>query len=525
MLKKNIVLCIIFAFIGFTSFSQNQVDALRYSFQFSNSTAKSAAMGNSLSAVGADLSVTSSNPAGLGVFKSTTITFTPNFIIDNSEGTFQGNMRSENKVGMSITNFGYAGVSNREGKTFKQFSFAINYNRTNDFRQDIIVSGVNSNGSIIDYFVYNANSPYDDIYNDRWSIFRENLADSIHIIDYDNTLSEYFSFVTDDAKYGETQRKSVVRKGGTGVYDFSFAGNIGDFLYLGGTVGFANVSYSQKTDNQETGYADIYAESVTEPGTFIRVNPTTLNFSETLLTYGTGINFKFGMILQPVKFIRIGAAIHSSTFYNFTDEYRTTMNSEFASPDTNGDFDYFVDSENNLFTWKLQTPFRANAGIAFIFDQKQLGKFYTIPMTLSFDYDFTDYSNAHLKSYDFEYDFINENTQIESEFGQSHSLRAGLELNFGMIKVRGGYQVITTPYSNQTISLANSISAYSGGVGFGKEHFFLDLAYTFRQYNETLYMYDATNSFPLDPIGGRLEPTASIFSKTQYFQLTAGLKF
>lgn len=524
MFKKAIFIFNIFAFIGFYSFSQNQVDALRYSLQYNTSTAKAAAMGNSLSAVGADLSVSSTNPAGLGVFKSSHMTFTPSFVMNNSQGNYAGNIKNENKLGLTVSNFGFVGVKKMENRALKQFSLSINYNRLNEYRQDVVASGINPNGSILDYYVYNANSPYDNIYNDRWSTFRENLAWDSYLFDNDTLNNEYYSVVTDDGKYGETQRKAVSRKGGAGVYDFSFGANFNDILYFGGTIGLTSVHFSQTVDYQESGFADIFAESVASPGTFIQVNPTELNYRENLVTDGSGANFKFGIILQPIKFLRLGAAIHSSTFYSFTDEYRTTMSSTFAEPDANGDYDYFVDTDINLFTWKLQTPFRANAGIAFILDQKQIGKFYTIPMTFSFDYDYADYSRSHLKSYNFDYTFDNENSQIDSDYGESHSLKAGVELNFGVFKLRGGYQIYTSPYKKDDI-LDNATSAYSGGIGFGKANSFIDIAYTYMLSGETMYMYDATNSFPLDPMGTLIEPSATINSSTQFIQVTLGLKF
>lgn len=78
--KKYIFVLVLVLSISY-SFAQNHIDALRYSQQFYSTTAKSDAMGNSLSALGADMSAFSINPAGIAVFKSAQFTFTPNFII------------------------------------------------------------------------------------------------------------------------------------------------------------------------------------------------------------------------------------------------------------------------------------------------------------------------------------------------------------------------------------------------------------------------------------------------------------
>ena len=85
---------------------QNHIEALRYSQQFYSVTAKSDAMGNALSAVGADMSALTINPAGIAVFKKSQFTFTPNFILSNTEGTFSDNIRNESKLGFNISNIG-----------------------------------------------------------------------------------------------------------------------------------------------------------------------------------------------------------------------------------------------------------------------------------------------------------------------------------------------------------------------------------------------------------------------------------
>ncbi len=524
MFKKIIFLSFIIAFVQTYSFAQNQIDALRYSQQFYGATAKSVAMGNSLSAVGADFTAVSINPAGQGVFKKSLFSFSPNFVLSNTESEYAGSIRNENKLGFTFNNLGYVGVRNKKKGALKQLSFGFSYNRLNEYRQDIVATGTNNTGSILDYYTYNANSPYGTIYDDRWSSFRENLAWNTYLMDYDSISGEYFNFVTDDGKYGETQRKSITRKGGSGTYDFTIGANISDILYIGGTLGFTNVYFSQTLNYEETDYPNIYAGTGI-PGDSVLANPTNLEYGETLITEGSGVNFKFGMILQPVKFIRIGAAIHSSTFFNMTDEYRTTMYSKFATPDALGDDDYFSDSDYNTFNWKLQTPFRANAGIAFIFDQKEIGKFYTVPMTFSVDYEYVDYSRAHLKSNNFEYPFDNENLEIQNTYGETHTIRAGAEFNFGVIKFRGGYAMSSSPLVSSTDFMDNVRTTYSGGIGIGGALAFMDLGYSYMTSTEILYMYDATNNFPIDPIGNIEEPTANLKNALQFIQLTVGLKF
>ncbi len=499
------------------SFAQNHIDALRYSQQFWSTTAKSDAMGNSLSALGADMSAFSINPAGIAVFKSAQFTLTPNFIINNAEGTFLGSSRTESKYGFTFSNIAYVGIMHPKN-IFKSVNFGLAYNSYNDYRKRTIVSGNNPDGSILDYIVYNANS-------DRYSAFREDLAYRGWLLNYDTTSNEYWSYVTDDARYGETQKNNVVSKGGGGEFVLTAGGNIADKLYLGMSVGFTTINYREESVYSESDFPNIYAEDQNNPGDSILVNPNRLDYKQTLVSEGSGINGKFGFIYQPFKFLRFGGAIHTSTAYRFSDDYQTSMYIDYPVADNNGYYDYEPDTAN-IFTWRLQTPFRATFGTAFIFDAHQIGNFYTVPMTFSIDYEYVDYSRAKLKHDSFsDYSFDNENFTVKNLYQATHSIRAGAEFNFGFMKLRGGYAVYTSPYKGNTSFFDGAKSIYSGGIGFAGENSFIDFSYSYSQTNETMYLYNATNVFPYDPMGGKTEPTATVKNAKQFIKVTFGLRF
>ncbi len=499
------------------SFAQNHTDALRYSQQFYSATAKSDAMGNSLSALGADMSALTINPAGIAVFKTPQFTFTPNFIINTSEGNYTGVSRTENKYGFTVSNIAYVGVKSVSG-IFKTINFGMAYNSYNDYRKRTIVSGSNPNGSITDFFVYNANS-------DRYSIFREDLAWRGWLLNYDTINNEYWSYVSDDKRYGENQRNEVVTKGGSGEFIFSLGGNIADKLFLGMSLGFTSVNYKEESIYSESDFPVIYANDENNPGDSIQVNPKQLDYKQTLVSEGSGINGKFGFIYQPFKFLRFGGAVHTSTAYKFNDDYQTSMYIDYPVADINGYYDYEPDTAN-LFTWRLQTPFRANFGTAIIFDSHQIGKFYTVPMTFTFDYEYVDYSRAKLKAdYYSDYSFDNENYTVKDMYQPTHSIRAGAEFNFGFMKLRGGYAVYTSPFKGNTDFFDGAKSIYSGGIGFAGENSFIDFSYSYSKSDEIMHLYNAATVFPYDPMGDKTEPVATINNSKQFIKVTLGLRF
>ncbi|MCF6365160.1 MAG: hypothetical protein L3J35_03065 [Bacteroidales bacterium] len=519
MYKKTIITISVFIFAMITVFSQNHIEALRYSQQFYSSTAKSEAMGNALSAVGADFSSLMINPAGIAVFNSRQVAFTPNFIVSNTKATLSDNTINDGKIGFNFSNIAYVNTIKTNG-IIKSFSLGMAYNSFNDFRNKTYVSADNQNGSILDFMIYNEN-------NDRASIFREDLAWNTWLYNQDLTTGEYWSFLTDDGTYGLTQTKEIRTSGGVGEFSFTLGTNINDVLYLGGTIGFTSVNYKYKSTYTETNFPAINAEIIESPGDSTLVNPNRIEFNETLYTEGSGINAKFGMIFQPVKFLRIGGAVHTSTLYDFTDEYFTSMDVRYPVADADGNSEYNSESDDNIFEWRLKTPFRANAGVAFILDSYKIGKFFTVPMILSLDYEYVDYSSAELRNSYFDdsgNDFGTANNRIGNIYKETHNIRAGAEFNFGFMKVRGGYALYSSPYSADE-GFSNAKSVYSGGLGFASEHSYIDFSYSFLPTTEKLNLYNATDIFPDNPIGNITEPQAIAENKKQFFKVTFGFRF
>ena len=80
MNTKNIILIFTLLCIGNLTFAQNELDALRFSRTEWSGTARFIGAGGAFGAVGADFSALSTNPASIGLFKKTEISFTPLFL-------------------------------------------------------------------------------------------------------------------------------------------------------------------------------------------------------------------------------------------------------------------------------------------------------------------------------------------------------------------------------------------------------------------------------------------------------------
>ena len=90
-------------------FAQNASDALRFSQQNTEGTARSVAMGNAFVALGGDMGGLSVNPASSAVYRYSELVFTPSITVSNTESDYLGSLASAGKTRAGIANFGFIG--------------------------------------------------------------------------------------------------------------------------------------------------------------------------------------------------------------------------------------------------------------------------------------------------------------------------------------------------------------------------------------------------------------------------------
>ena len=74
---KRIAITAIACCFAIATQAQNVEDVVRFSRQSNPGTARSAAMGGAFTALGGDISAITNNPAGIGVFRKSEVSFTP----------------------------------------------------------------------------------------------------------------------------------------------------------------------------------------------------------------------------------------------------------------------------------------------------------------------------------------------------------------------------------------------------------------------------------------------------------------
>ena len=475
------------------AFAQNDLDAFRFSQTSWEGTARFMGAGGAFSAIGGDFSCLSTNPAGLGVFKKSEISFTPLVITAyKTNSDYSGETSPATRVRYSLTNFGtvfalplHKGDDNPVSK-WRMMQFAFGYNRIMDFNNQTYAAGNNNGNSIATAFVNAANGTgYGSIEGDALCAWETWLIDTIP-----GETSQYREFLS-----GHSLRQSnyVKTSGGIDEMDFSFGGNYDDKLFLGLTVGVPIIRYHYEAKYMEEDEHDVVPSF------------DNLTISDDMETSGAGVNAKLGVIYQPVPFLRIGAAFHTPTYYpNLTEKYNRYVESEFSENDETKPYDYSYD---NISKYKLGTPLRAIGSIGFLIAKRAF---------ISAEYEFTDYGMATLYSSDnfhYMYNFTEENLEISKKYRACHSVRVGGELtlsNFFLIRLGYGYS--TSPFKEG----ANDGSAHtaSGGIGFRGKIFFCDFTYQFRHYGQNYWFYPSET---LDPV--------STTNNSHRFIATLGVKF
>jgi hypothetical protein len=455
---KRIIMLFTLAAAVLSLNAQNEVDALRYSRLSVVGTARFSGLGGAFGALGADFSSLSINPAGIGLYRSSEFSITPSLNMGNTKSVFLGKNGEDSRTNFSLGNVGFVSVMDAgdpKSSSIRKVMFGFGINRVNSFNNRVVMNGFNNRSSLLSVYI-------DESYGktpSQLDNFGAGLAYDANLIWEDSAVNGLY--YADMPNGGMVQRKTIESWGSMNEMELSMGANVLDKFYIGGTLGVPFVRYFEESSYTEddTENRNNYFKSFTR--------------SESITTTGTGVNFKLGIIYKPVEFIRIGAAIHTPTYFDkMSDAWSSKIASRFDDGSTGQ-----ASSPKGSYDYSLTTPFRAIGSIAFIF--RKIG-------LISADYEFVDYTGARLRASD--YDFYNENDAIRNKYRPTGNLRIGTEWKYAQFSFRGGYGIEGDPYESfSNNSVGNS---YSLGLGLREKDYFVDLAYTHSKHSENYFIYD-----------------------------------
>ena len=496
--------------MGFNSMSAQTTiyDANRLLGSDLNGTARYVGMGGAMGALGGDITTMSTNPAGIGIYRSSDVMISFGLANNGMKTDFLGKTDSNDKFVGSFDTAGFVysyKVGNHTPIRFVNFGF--NYRRVKNYDRNMLVSGAynasqteqmadmtnNSGASVSELQAKGA-------YANQYLPWLGILGYDSYLIDpwyKDGSLAGYDSFYQNgdvvDGVYRSTER------GGLNAFDFNLALNVNDRVYIGATLGAYYLDYTRRST---------YDEDFTYYDNNVGVPFGGYTLDNYYHTSGSGFDFKLGFIIRPFETspFRFGAAVHTPTLYRLTEYGSATINYDVDI--YNAEKGVYEAKQGTVFTqdqngnqwqsetqYKVVSPWRYNLSLG-----------YTVGTiaAIGVEYEYADYSTTKLK-YDDNVTMESETQDARDMLKGVHTFKIGAEIKVApTFAIRAGYNHITaamhenafkwlpsnsvrtdTEYSN-----FNATNNYTLGLGYRGNFFYADLAYQFNTYKEDFYAFE-----------------------------------
>lgn len=454
-----------------------------------NGTARYVGMGGAMEALGADISVINSNPAGIGLFRRSSGSVSFGLVSQDGASSF----KYGNKTNASFDQAGFV-YSLRDGRrTFINFGF--NYHKSKNF--DYILNAASGlNGASqhkLSYMKALANENNLDKTSSGWrgKFSYTSQLDNLYYNTLMMTSSDGF-FYNDASRY-EFGRAET---GYIGEYDFNTSVNVNDRVYLGVTVGIHDVHY--------TGHS-LYSEAL------VNLNNQTagdITVNDERRITGTGYNASFGIIFRPVDAspFRIGLSVTTPTWYDLkTSNYTYLINNTKADGGgkLQGDYPNYTTGES--YEFKLFTPWKFGVSLG-----HTVGNY----LALGASYEYADYSRLDTRvndGYDVDYwGDVYEHSSSDEPMNRHtrETLKAVSTFKIGAeakvmpnLAVRAGYNYVSPMFKKEGFKDGNidsygsnyssatdytnweATNRYTVGVGYTLGKMSFDLAYQYAKTN------------------------------------------
>lgn len=514
----RLFLCAILTGTLHDAWSQGFVEnALLFSRTKPGGSARVQSLGGAQVALGGDFSSALSNPAGLGMYNRSEITFSAALNTYTTDAEHLESKSSESKNVFNIPAASYVQHIPMEKNGFLGGSFGASITRVNDFNGTFQYSGEDNASSIVDYFEeraygYSINelpSPYEDTPLLSFDV-PEGLAYLTYLItpineDPNNTSpvlpDDYITYFSDlDTVAGEIRTldrfQKVTTKGAQYQWSFAYGGNFSDKLFVGASIGVTTLRYKFSSTYQESNYR-FSTDPLYDPLNNLQLN-------EDIVIDGTGINLTLGLIYRPVNFAQIGVSFVTPTYYELSDSYSAGIQADWNPSAGYG----FRESVSNpiVSEYNITTPLKLSVGSAIF-----LGKYGFVTT----DVEFINYNKTRYDSNTPGVSFDPENDDIQYYYTNVINYRMGLELRYNIYRLRGGYSIQSNPYK-KTFDVDRTITTISTGAGIKLNKFFMDVAWLVSKGDGSYSPYVFQ-----DGSG----PVASLSNKTTSGMVTVGFTF
>lgn len=462
-------------------------------------TARYVGMGGALGALGADISVISWNPAGIGLYRKNDVALTFGGIWGKSS------ISEVNRGKGTFDQAGFVYNIQTSSESCPYVNFAFNFQKKINFNHNFYAGNNNLGGlSQMDQLAQLTQ------WDDGW---QNNLAGLA--LEYDKQYDGlFFNYNKGDGYYNDFPSQSNSYKhhseGSLQSFDFNLSTNINNRAFIGITFGLDNMRYR--------GWS-YYREN------FTGADDPNYDLKNDINISGTGFNIKLGTIVRPFEDspFRFGLAVETPTWYNLKNstlfDYSNNLNN----------------AQESYLKFRLRSPWKVRAGIG-----STIGSL----LAWDIDYEYAAYNTNSMKiqegdvyyPYDInspgDYKDVAMNDHTRRFLRGTHTLRAGIEVNATKnLAFRVGYNLSTSAYEKNVSFDQNQINYedidvhglgrtaidYSTstsfmrmgttniltlGMGYHTKNFYVDLAYKLRNQFADFYAFDTsfTDSENGDPV-------------------------
>lgn len=466
----NCALCIVHC-----TFSQGLMDASRMANTDIMGTARYMSMAGSMGALGGDPSAVLDNPAALGIYRSSELSFTLNATPSVTLATSPTNAIKQNDFFFNFNQLSYV-VSLQTGKDvgYVSSNFSFTYNRLKDFHRQTSVAA-NGTPSMTNMIADFTNGFYPS------EIHEDNLyVPYMSILGYQGYLMDPMAgpdsmFYTPYAYNANRMAYRGEESGRIDEYNFSYAANVGHYLYIGASLGLQTLNYQLISNSGE-----------------MYDNEESAILKNIFSTSGVGCNLRIGVIARPAAWMRIGASLQTPTWYNMTDSYYAKIVGEGTSADY-ATIEY--STPKSYSNYRFHSPLKAQASVGFVIGKVAL---------INIDYQYANNPGMRFKGEKSDYifaepEFVYENNEIKQQSLATHTIKAGAEFRIAsQFSFRAGAAYRTpnlaatasrtlldnTTRTDMEVFADKGLFYAAGGFGYRYNGFGIDLTYAYSQQNQ-----------------------------------------
>ena len=496
-----------------------------------NGTARYVGMGGAMEALGADISTSGTNPAGIGLFRRSMMSAGFGLVSQADAKEFDG----RSTTNMSFDQAGFVYSMRMDRSSFLNLSF--NYHKSRNFNQIL---------SVADHALHEASSNLVTSEKDWQGYYSLGMSSGDYLLGYVSPTSDMralnfsqLDYLNANVLSDELEPRDYVLQGMAADYynfdrahrgwindfDFTLSGNSDDRIYWGITVGIHDVNYK--------GYSE-YAESMRfssgAPGGKV-------SYGDMRTIKGSGVDVKAGVIVRPVEYspFRVGLYVNTPTWYDLkTDNITALVNESALGENLDGTYTDLGDIDNR-YEFRYYTPWKFGVS---------LGHTIGTNLAIGATYEFSDYGASQNRVKDGQDDWGYEDSYKDNVMKRNtedvmkgvSTLKVGLEYKpIPEVALRAGYNYVSAAYADNGVR-DQTLDSY--GVMYASTSDYVNWKATNRftagfgckigsMNLDASYQYSTTDGdfYPFQPnITGSVSP-ASVSNKRHQILFTLGYTF